>query len=775
LGALAPLASVLPWTIARLTDKVPLDRTGRPSNPHVPAQHRSYDEAAAEVARMGSGHGLGGVLTHAAGVTVIDIDNALQPDSTWSPLALELCAALVPHGAVVEVSQSGRGLHIWCRYRNPPEHSCKRTDLKIECYSADRYILLGRPGAVGTLAEQCDALPAVLARYFPPSVEAADDLPDDGPCADWRGPPEGTSEGNAELLRMALASRSAGAVFGSGASFADLWTGNADALARAFPPSNGHRADGLPYDASSADAALFAHLAWWTGRDAARMARIAQGSALRRDKWEQRPDYLPRTIGRACKLSGDVLGQRQPAPPADTSAQAPGVPLATVAPVLQGDVAAPLLPVPPAHVPPFKLVSVADLWTRPAAPQAWVWGHYIPAAHVTLLAGHGGSRKSSLMLRLAACVALGVPFLAQQTTQGRVCVFSAEDPGELVRLRLARICRDLSADPAALAQGLDVLDATDASPALFSETRAGGVRAGVLTATYDALRQHVEATRPALLIVDNASDAFDADEINRAAVRAFIRSLALLVREWGGAVLLLAHVDKATAKAPKGMGNSEGYSGSSAWHNSARSRLYLAEVGPGLYELQHQKSNLGPRAEPLTLLWPADGPPMVLEGARVPGAEDAELRALLALVAEFSGRGEHVSTSPTGRPNVTQLFGAEVSYPRGMKVTDALAILRDAERRELLAREQYRTPDRKLRERFAITDAGRSFLAGAPSAPTSRRVELSAVSTPWGGAPAPTTGGVGELAHSAHPTVPAPEDPSNVPGVDVKSAQKWAA
>jgi hypothetical protein len=189
--------------------------------------------------------------------------------------------------------------------------------------------------------------------------------------------------------------------------------------------------------------------------------------------------------------------------------------------------------------------------------------------------------------------------------------------------------------------------------------------------------------------------------------------------------------------------------------------LFLSETGPGLFELAHQKSNLGPRAEPLTLLWPSDGPPMVLDSAQAPGSADAEMRALLALVVEFAGRGEHVSTSPTGRPNVAQLFGAEVSYPRGMKVTAALAILRDAERRNLLAREQYRTTDRKSRERFTITDAGRQFLAGAPSAPTMRRVEHSAVSTPGGGAPAPTPGGVGELAHLAHPFLCPPVEALN--------------
>ena len=48
-----------------------------------------------------------------------------------------------------------------------------------------------------------------------------------------------------------MASSSAASTFGNRASFADLWTANAEALGRAYPES-GDRG----YDASSADAAL---------------------------------------------------------------------------------------------------------------------------------------------------------------------------------------------------------------------------------------------------------------------------------------------------------------------------------------------------------------------------------------------------------------------------------------------------------------------------------------------------------------------------------------
>jgi hypothetical protein len=285
-----------------------------------------------------------------------------------------------------------------------------------------------------------------------------------------------------------------------------------------------------------------------------------------------------------------------------------------------------------------------------------------------------------------------------------------------------------------------VLDAaSDGAPALFTEQRAGGVRAGLLTATYEALRQYIEANSIDLVILDNASDTFDGDEINRASVRQFIQALARLVRARSGAVLLLAHVDKQTSRAGKGA-NVESYSGSTAWHNSVRSRMFLVETGPGLFELQHQKSNLGPRHEPLTIMWPSDGPPRVFEHVQVAGADDECMRALLHLIVEFASRGEYAGTAQNSRPNVEKLFSTEPTYPRHLKLAEVLAVLRDAERQQLLIREEFKRTNRQMGERFAITDAGRLFLAGASSASSVRRVALDAHSTPALGVPAPSAG-----------------------------------
>lgn len=314
---LAPLAAYRQFVVYRLvpsakpgkTDKLPCDHaSGYVANAHNPAIRTDFATAAAAVA-AGRGHGIGFVFTEHDPFWFLDIDGALQADNTWSPLAQQLCASLP--GAAVEVSQSGRGLHIIGSGAVPP-HGCKNIPLGLEFYDRLRFVALTGAGAVGSAATDCSAqLSALVPYYFPPSAAPAagpDEWTTD-PVAEWDGPTD-----DDELIRRALASgaRSAAVAFGGdpGVTFRDLWEANADALAKRWPGDTG------PYDASSADASLAAHLAYWTGKNCERIRDLMYRSALVRDKWELRGDYyLPRTILRACGVSTEVAkGKSEPLP-----------------------------------------------------------------------------------------------------------------------------------------------------------------------------------------------------------------------------------------------------------------------------------------------------------------------------------------------------------------------------------------------------------------------------------------------------------------------------
>lgn len=380
----------------------------------------------------------------------------------------------------------------------------------------------------------------------------------------------------------------------------------------------------------------------------------------------------------------------------------------------------------------------------------WVWRDYVPRKHVTLLGGHGGQGKSSFALQLAACAAAGAACLGRATDAEKVLFFSGEDDAELVMKRLRRICRRLALDVRKVTRNLQVLDASDLSPVLFAEVRELGVRRGTTTATYAALAEHIEQHRYGLIFIDNASDVFDADEINRPLVREFIRTLKRLAAAHGGAVVLLAHVDKLTSRAGK-MASAESYSGSTAWHNSVRSRLFLLETEPGAFELQHQKCNVAPKQPPLALLWPTDD---VLHPAAPAGGmvahlqEKNETRALLALIQEFYTRGEWVATGATGQRCATALLSAERTYPKHLSPRDVAARLRDAERTGLIQQETYKKADRKDATRWKVTEKGAEFVNAAVAAVAR---QFGTAATTAGGkncAAVLPLGGTGEVPHT---------------------------
>ncbi len=322
-------------------------------------------------------------------------------------------------------------------------------------------------------------------------------------------------------------------------------------------------------------------------------------------------------------------------------------------------------------------VSVVDVLTSPPAPQRFYIDGILPAGVLTLLGAHGGAGKSILALQAAVSLALGRAFMGLLVERCRVLFFSGEDPAPVVRRRLHRICTAWFINPHDLDGWLLVLDATE-RPVLY--TAAGP------TVAYAELQEEVTAFAPGVLIVDNASDTFDANEIERARVREFIRLLVALGKPHDAAVLLLAHVDKATARAG---GSAEGYSGSTAWHNSARSRLFLTGAD-GRLTLEHQKSNLGRLADPIHLAWTPEG---LLISTGAPGNAD-DRSAVLRLIAEAHERGDHVSPSPTSPTNAWAVLSVLPDFPAGLQRKDLNRIMASLESAGEIMRGEILGPNR---------------------------------------------------------------------------------
>jgi len=300
--ALAPLGAFnqfILWIMAG-DKKLPIDyRTGEVADAHDPNVWLTADEAIAVSQAYGAGVGF--VFTGKDPFFFLDIDKCLEPDGvTWSPLAMDLLSRLP--GAAVEVSQSGRGLHIFGTGTPPSGHANKNISLGIELYTKERFVALTGTNAIGSADTVCDAyLPYLTALYFPPREIVGVTEWTDSPVPEWNGPKD-----DEELIAKMLKAGGASAAFGGKATFKDLWIANEDALSVAYPDTEGQRT----YDGSSADAALAQHLAFWTGKDCERMDRLMRRSALVRDKWE-REDYLRRTIIRSVSMQKEVYGTKE--------------------------------------------------------------------------------------------------------------------------------------------------------------------------------------------------------------------------------------------------------------------------------------------------------------------------------------------------------------------------------------------------------------------------------------------------------------------------------
>lgn len=364
----------------------------------------------------------------------------------------------------------------------------------------------------------------------------------------------------------------------------------------------------------------------------------------------------------------------------------------------------------PPDAPPVLRRPIALNWSAlpedPPEP-AFVIPGWLPLNVVTLVAAHGGTGKSYVSLYVALCLATGRhPFdEGAEVPRVRVVLYSAEDGMAAMMWRLRRYMRLLEIEPADVDGRLVVLDATEADNVLFigDEKKPEGRT----TQTFEWLRQQVQAAGATVLIFDNASDALDANENDRAKVRQFMGALKRLTP----AVLLLAHVDAISSMADPGQ--AKGYSGSTAWHNSARSRWFMArrpDTDDVLLSLP--KVNYARAGSEVTLRWDDDLKLFRVVSARVGRAKAADSRSvLLGLFRQVIDAGLTVSPSKTASTSLFNQVRDLVGFPPGLDTKRVDQEVRAWVLSGLAAVETFDTPDRKKRERLVLTAAGRAALA----------------------------------------------------------------
>ena len=275
-------------------------RTKMPYNPNNP-QYRgdSTDRSTfaplnTAAARANGFDGIGiGIFDS---VAAIDIDHCMK-DGKLSSLAADIVETM---DAYTEISPSGEGLRILFlapgfRY-DDNEYYINNRNNGLEIYlpgMTNKYVTVtGNTLRSRDILDRSDRLQTILDKYMKRPQQTTQT------AAPMPGTPADISD--AELIEKAKSA-------GNGVKFATLWEGGLYGYA----------------SQSEADQALCNLLAFWTGKDAARMDALFRQSGLMRDKWNRRQrgtTYGAITIQKAIDTCQEVYTPPQERPQAPQGA-----------------------------------------------------------------------------------------------------------------------------------------------------------------------------------------------------------------------------------------------------------------------------------------------------------------------------------------------------------------------------------------------------------------------------------------------------------------------
>lgn len=243
-------------------------------------------------------------------------------------------------------------------------------------------------------------------------------------------------------------------------------------------------------------------------------------------------------------------------------------------------------------------------------PREWLVTERIPARNVTLLTGQGGVGKTLLMQQLAAATVLARDWIGVVPERGPVLFITAEDDEDELHFRFHRIAQKYGTDFEELADcGLNLLSLAGKDSVMAKAGSDGIVRP---TKLFQTMVRTAEQIKPRWICLDTAADVFVVNERDRSQVRQCISLLRGVSLNIDTSVLLLAHPSLT------GISSGSGLSGSTAWNNSVRSRLYLKTEKPkdksdeddeddsdqqGARILEFMKSNYSALAAPVKLVW----------------------------------------------------------------------------------------------------------------------------------------------------------------------------
>lgn len=353
----------------------------------------------------------------------------------------------------------------------------------------------------------------------------------------------------------------------------------------------------------------------------------------RDERWQARYDDIPRAVSSAQRKYGQ--------------------PDALAGPAL-----------PPALIDPAAWDGIV------APPREWAVKGIMPWLQCSYLTGVGSVGKSLASQQIATCVAVGLPFLGVETRQAVAIYVTCEDDADELHRRQKAICEALGVSLSDLSGNLHLLSlAGEIANEMATFAQEGNMIVGK---AYERLEATAAEVGAQFIVLDNVAHLFAGNENIRAQVAAFVSLMNRLAQKIGGAVLLLGHPNKAGQE----------FSGSTAWENQVRSRLYMGFVtdNDGVVldsdarTLTNSKANYGPARSQISFRWhkwafvheedlPTDQRAELAAAIAVAG----ENAAFLACLRQRAKEGDARAVGPSPGPNYAPAQFSGMALAKGFK------------------------------------------------------------------------------------------------------------
>lgn len=248
----------------------------------------------------------------------------------------------------------------------------------------------------------------------------------------------------------------------------------------------------------------------------------------------------------------------------------------------------------------LALFSPADWQGVPPPARKWRWESFIPDNQATLFTGAGATGKSLTAQQKCTCIAMGIPLFGVPTRQCPTLYVTCEDDLDELHRRQEAICRAL---------GIRMEDTRGKLYLLSLQGKVGNELATFdgdgkmsIAPRYHQIEQACLSLGIKHVTLDNTAHFFAGNENDRHQVASYVNLNNGLAVTIDGSVVMVGHPNKA----------GDSYSGSTAWENQVRSRLYLevpknndegVPIDPDMRVLRNEKANYSQRGAEVRFYW----------------------------------------------------------------------------------------------------------------------------------------------------------------------------